>query len=695
MDTRDGGEAKDVQDVKVGLDSWLTRESSARMRYGAAILAVGFGMLIDEADLLSGGFRIYLVYYPVIVVASLYGGFGPGLLAIVLSAVSAAFFLVEPVGHLAIAARADRISMIVFILGSLFVVWVCTRLRWALKRAAQAEARTETAAELDRKAQLLKESEQRLSMAQKAGQVGVFDWDITHDIVIWTSEQEELFGIPSGEFEGTYTSWLKHLHPEDKAPLTLFLEEWMQSGREKERWEYRIMRSDGEIRWIAAQGILFRDAEGQAVRMIGSNRDITDRKRTEETLRNDLIARDIKEFKGIESEQERLLEASKTAKDLADNFNRAKERFTAVLSEELRTLLTPVLATVTSLERQSARPADLQEDIELLQHSVELGVALVDDLLDATTANRGKTVMHPVTVDADACLQTALRICREEIDAKHLIISLGLQDTHHHVWADPTRLMQVFWILLKNAVKFTPNGGRISLRSTNDNGNWKVQVSDSGIGISPEVLPRIFEVDEHEEEDTTRSSGNSRQGLSIAKAIVETHSGNLTVSSMGEDKGVTFSVELATVLEAPTSPPSPTVPAPSAEQPRKILLVDDHPDTLLTLSKLLRKWGYVVETAECVRVALERAAREPFDALVSDVGLPDGTGMEIMRRLKELYGIRGIALSGYGTEEDIRESREAGFSEHLIKPVSFGALRSSLEEVLSNGGKSQPNQPSR
>ena len=274
----------DAQCTESKIDLLLAKEPSAWLRYMGAVLAVALGMLLDEADLLSGGFRIYLVFYPFILIATLFGGFGPGLLSVILSAVAAAFFLVEPVGRLAIAARADRISMGIFIIGSIFIVWVCSRLRWAIRRAAHAEARTETAAEIARKTQLLKESEQRLSMAQKAGRVGVFDWDIIHDKVIWTQEQEELFGIPYGEFKGNYEDWLKRVHKEDVARLTLFFEQWKQSGPEEECWQYRIVRPDGETGWIDACGVLSRDTEGQTVRMVGTNRDVTEQKKAEIAL---------------------------------------------------------------------------------------------------------------------------------------------------------------------------------------------------------------------------------------------------------------------------------------------------------------------------------------------------------------------------------------------------------------------------
>jgi len=281
----DGSKRVDGQNQGIATGSWLAAETPAWMRYSVAVASVFVGILLDVADLLSGGFRIYLVFYPFIVIATLFGGFGPGMLAIALSGLAATFFLIEPVGRLAIASRADAVSMAVFISGSLFVVWVCERLRRAIRQVAQAEARSETALELARRTQLLKESEERLALALQAGDVGVFDWDIALDKVVWTSQQEDLHGLPNGEFKGNHSDWMKRVHPEDEPRLALFFEQWMQSGPEKERWIYRVVRPDGKTRWIAAQGVLFRDAEAQPIRMIGANRDVTEHRRMEDALR--------------------------------------------------------------------------------------------------------------------------------------------------------------------------------------------------------------------------------------------------------------------------------------------------------------------------------------------------------------------------------------------------------------------------
>ena len=285
-------------------------------------------------------------------------------------------------------------------------------------------------------------------------------------------------------------------------------------------------------------------------------------------------------------------------------------------------------------------------------------------------------------VDVHACLQATLEICQAEIDAKCLEVSLNLNAFLHGVWADPTRLRQVFWNLLNNAVKFTLPHGQITVRTCNDGEHLKIEVADNGIGIEPEVLPRIFGAFEQGERSRTRQFGGLGLGLSIVKTVVEMHGGQIRVVSEGANKGTVFTVDLSTipVLAGANKKPEPTQP-PQTGRTRRILLVDDHADTLRTMAGILNKWGYAVETADCVRSALEVAERKPFDILVSDIGLPDGSGLEIMREVRNRYGIHGCALSGYGMDEDLRNSRDAGFDAHLIKPINFQDLRSVLQRL--------------
>lgn len=396
-----------------------------------------------------------------------------------------------------------------------------------------------------------------------------------------------------------------------------------------------------------------------------------------------LALRNVQQSRTITALQQ-TQEALEKAKEIAETANRSKEEFIAVLSHELRTPLTPALAMIAAFHEEARLPEEFLADMELIQRNVELEARLIDDLLDVTRIRQGKIEIGEEIVDAHACFMNAFEICKGEIEAKSMHTTLRLEAPLHHALGDPARLQQVFWNLLKNAVKFTPEGGAISIRTFNEGERLKIEVADSGIGIEPQHVLRIFNTFEQVEQTKMRRFGGLGLGLSIAKAIAELHHGTLTCTSDGKDKGARFTADLPTV-PPPENLPPPAVSAISRteERARKILLVDDHPDTLKVLTRVLSRWGYRVTQAHDVRHALECAEKERFDVLVSDIGLPDGSGTEIMRKLHETYGTPGIALSGYGTESDIRQSMEAGFEDHLIKPVSLGLLRKSLQKIPS------------
>lgn len=380
-------------------------------------------------------------------------------------------------------------------------------------------------------------------------------------------------------------------------------------------------------------------------------------------------------------------EALKQAKASAEAANQAKDQFLAMLSHELRTPLTPVVATLSSLSTQEEISGELQADMEMILRNVQMEVKLIDDLLDVTRISRGAIDLHPEAVDACLLLQSALDICQKDIETKRLDISLSFQAKMRHITVDPARMRQVFWNLIKNAVAYTPEGGRITLRTFNIDDRLKIEIEDTGIGIRPEVLPKLFKPFERGNHAAfPRRFGGLGLGLSIAKSVVDLHHGTLTAFSQGEGKGATFTVDLP-ALATPAEPHRKMASPPGVrESAKKILLVEDHPDTLLAMSKLLRKWGYAISTADCVRTALECLASESFDVLISDLGLPDGSGLEIMRALKDHPNIKGIALSGYGTDEDIRKSLEAGFQEHLVKPVTAENLRHAVQRTASLRG---------
>lgn len=386
-------------------------------------------------------------------------------------------------------------------------------------------------------------------------------------------------------------------------------------------------------------------------------RDVTDRKRAERALQR--------------------------AKRSAEAASRAKDQFIAVLSHELRTPLTPVLAAVSAWERKENLSQQERADTRMIRRNVELEARLIDDLLDSTRVTRGKVDLHHEVIDVHDCINRVLETCGEEARRKGVELTADLRAREHHAWADPFRVQQIFWNLLNNAIKFTPPGGKVRVTSDSVDGRLTVDVSDTGVGLEPGTLPRLFKPFEQAEQTKARRFGGLGLGLTIAKRLTELHKGRLTAVSEGKDKGSTFTVDLPTVAPKPApkhaEPPKPTAEAAG----QRILLVEDDPDTLRIMSRLLRGMGYRVSPAENVHAALELAAHEHFDLLISDLGLPDGTGLDVMRRVKDSYGLKGLAISGYGTDDDMRLSREAGFQQLLTKPVTLNTLETAVRQTMA------------
>jgi signal transduction histidine kinase len=382
------------------------------------------------------------------------------------------------------------------------------------------------------------------------------------------------------------------------------------------------------------------------------------------------------------AERENLIReqsAAEHARAEAERASAAKDKFLAMLSHELRTPLTPVLASVATLEHEDNLPKPMQESLQLIRRNVELEARLIDDLLDLTRISKGKVQLSFEIVDAHTLLRNALEICQSDIAEKKLELQTEFAANQVHLRADPARLQQIFWNLIKNAVKFTPDNGKLFVRSSNDSGGqFQFEVADSGCGIDGTALPKIFHAFE---QGGQTQLGGLGLGLAISKALVEAHQGSIIATSDGRDRGAKFTVIFPTSLAHPAQQ---SIAQPDSNRQRKsvrLLLVEDHEDTNLSLTRMLRRRGYEVYTAFDVRSALDFATANDFDVLVSDIGLPDGTGTDLFRMLRAQKQIFGIALSGYGMEEDICRSRDVGFLHHLVKPVDLNKLDSLLQQI--------------
>jgi signal transduction histidine kinase/CheY-like chemotaxis protein len=370
--------------------------------------------------------------------------------------------------------------------------------------------------------------------------------------------------------------------------------------------------------------------------------------------------------------------------------NAAKDQFLALLSHELRNPLSPVIAMVGELEASIPDSPPVREALEVIRRNVELEARLIDDLLDVTRIAKGKLQLSFEIICVHEILQRAYEICRDDIAAKHLQVEFRLRAAHTHVEGDPARLQQVFWNLIKNSVKFTPGKGRIIIETANPAPEEiEIRITDTGIGIEPEKIDKIFNAFEQGQVAITRRFGGLGLGLAISKAMVDAHGGKIRVESPGKDRGSTFSLTLKTV-PAPAAGGDGAEEGPSATREveprtptlRRVLVVDDHRDTCTGMKMMLERRGYEITVAHSAEQAVEKAHERDFDLLISDIGLPDRSGYDLMRELRESKSLPGIALSGFGSEHDVSKARAAGFAEHLTKPINFEQLEEAIQSLL-------------
>jgi PAS domain S-box-containing protein len=411
-----------------------------------------------------------------------------------------------------------------------------------------------------------------------------------------------------------------------------------------------------------------------------------------------MVFHDVSERRQKELALERSYEAEQQARGAAEQANQAKDLFLAALSHELRTPLTPVLAILSSLRQDAAIPAVLAEDLETVRRNVELEARLIDDLLDLTRITRGKLALHCERVPLRRMIEDAINTCPIDLAAKRLTLVRDFEQPERTILADSARITQIIWNLLKNSIKFTPAGGTITVRSRVFPAESRVtiEVQDTGIGIDADHLDRVFDAFEQGDRKITRQFGGLGLGLAISKAIAESHQGTLTAASAGHGCGSLFRLTLpltavpeseafAGSKKGPSTPSAP-VALSMGQRPIRILLVEDHADTAAILARLLRSIGHYVLRADTVTAALQVAEKEMgatgIDLVISDLGLPDGSGLDLMRELSTRYGLRGIALSGYGMDSDLEQSTAAGFSHHLVKPIDIALVRSTIQEMI-------------
>ena len=483
---------------------------------------------------------------------------------------------------------------------------------------------------------------------------GVILLDVDGSIRDWNQAASLIFGYVRAEMIGRHISAI--YTPEDRAAGVVrddFEAATARGSVVDARW---LVRADGTR--LRAEGALtvLRDEDGEVSGFCKLLRDVT-------TTFESAAA---------------LLQA----KEEAERANRAKDRFLAVLSHELRTPLLPIAAAAQTLQKNVAVPPELSELLPMIRRNVLLEARLIEDLLDLTAISAGKLSLRRAPVDMRKIIDVVVEMVQETVDEKQIELTVHWDASRGIVDGDAARLQQVLWNLVRNAVKFTPAGGHIRIAVDDDGGRLRLRCVDDGIGIDESAIGAIFSAFEQANGDIARQFGGLGLGLAIAQGLVLQHGGDLCVSSDGPGRGATFTLRLDTIDAPDAVAAQPAAPAPdrAASRPVRMLLVEDNEDAACAMTMSLEFMGYEVTHAPNLRAAMAAGERGAFDVVVTDLGLPDGSGLDLGPALSARAPL--IALSGFGSAEDVARSMAAGFAAHLVKPTDPDDVHATVGKIL-------------
>ena len=506
----------------------------------------------------------------------------------------------------------------------------------------------------------LEASEKRLRLALDAGRMGVWDWNIGKAEIEWSENIEPIYGLPPGTFKGTMKGSEFPAHPDDRARVDEAVQRAIAGGTDYDV-EFRNVWPDGSIHWLRAKGSVMRSA-GRPVRMLGIAMDVTNRRHLEEELR------------------ERIGE-------LAD-ADRRKDEFLAMLGHELRN---PLAAISTSLQLLHLDASGRERFLAIADRQLDHLVRLVDDLLDVSRISRGKITLRKEPVLLANLVKQAIDLTRPLIQTQGLSLTASLPSEPVQLNADAVRIAQVLLNLLENAAKFTPRGGSIWLTAECAANEVAVRVRDTGVGLSAELLPRVFDIFVQGDATPERTWGGLGIGLTLVRALVELHGGRVEARSAGVGQGSEFVVYLpvfsmglpvreATIANLRDEPLS---------RPLHVMIVEDNRDVADSLAAVLELRGHKVKMALDGFGALRAAESFAPEVILSDLGLPGMDGYELARQLRRqarFARVVLVAISGYGGDEHKRRAFEAGFDHHIVKPVDIDRLVELVDRISSSHG---------
>jgi PAS domain S-box-containing protein len=571
------------------------------------------------------------------------------------------------------------------------------------------------------------DNEKLLRLALSGANAGSWAWKIATGEITWSAETYELFGFDPAEGPPSYENCLAVMHPDDRERVDADVMNVIEQRFAELRTEFRVIHPQRGIRWLLGLGRLSLDSQGMPIQFSGINLDITDQKTAAE-------------------QREQLLEREQIAREEAEKANRIKDEFLAILSHELRSPLNPILGWSKLLQTQKLPAEKTTQALETIERNAKLQAQLIDDLLDVARILRGKLKLQNAPVDLRSVLQSAMDVVKTAAEAKSIDVQLVIDHVDNHpgdnltsdrqkplfpVNGDNGRLQQVFWNLLSNAIKFTPSGGRVEIflelvvgreperegarapergegyqvsgpRSQEEVASTdvpsphlpscaQITVKDTGKGISADFLPHLFESFRQEDVSITRKFGGLGLGLAIVRYLVEAHGGTITADSPGEGLGATFTVTLPLSAGPATSQPVAKPPQEQNLKGIRVVTVDDDPDSLELLTMVLSFYGAEVQTfSSAADVLAQWQALQP-DILLSDIGMPDIDGYDLIQNIRKLPSPNGkpvpaIAISAYAHEVDQQKALASGFQQHISKPLEVDQLVQSVARLVRGEG---------
>jgi PAS domain S-box-containing protein len=502
---------------------------------------------------------------------------------------------------------------------------------------------------------VLAESEERFrQLAENVNEVFWMTDPQTTKMLYISPAYERVWGRSCQSLYENPRSFLDAVHPDDQERVRNAVLDHQSRGEQTDK-EYRVVRPDGSIRWVRDRAFPVKDATGQFYRLVGIADDFTERKLAEQALRE---------------------------------ADRRKDEFLATLAHELRNPLAPIRIGLEIMRLAGNDQTAVEGVRTMMERQLEHFIRLVDDLLDLSRISTGKIKLHKERIDLAAAVYSALETCDPLVKQFDHELILRVPETPLYVDADETRLAQALCNLLTNAAKFSDRGGRIWLTAAQEGGEALVSVKDTGVGIPPHMLPKVFEMFTQVDRSLEKSHGGLGIGLSIVKRLVEMHGGTVEARSEGQGSGCEFLIRLPIALTLVPGQEqaggNQKVARPMARH--RILVADDNTDSASSLAMMLDLMGNDVRTAHDGLEAVAAAADYRPDLILLDIGMPKLNGYEACHRIREQPWGKSIliaAVTGWGHEDDRRRSREAGFNHHLIKPIGPDAVEKLLVELAA------------